>query len=104
MITETARDAIITIDETSTILFVNSAASGLFGYSSDELIGKSLTMLMPASNRAPHRAGLARYVSTGERRISWTATSLPGVHRDGHESYTAYAWVLRGESMDKGET
>ena len=109
MITETARDAIITIDEASTILFVNNAAIRLFGYSSDELIGKSLTMLMPASYHAPHKAGLARYAGTGERRISWTATSFPGLHRDGQEiklemsfgeAYDAGRWVFTGVLRD----
>ncbi len=99
LITETARDAIITIDETSTILFVNNAAIRLFGYSSDELIGKSLTMLMPAPYHAPHRAGLARYAAMGERRISWTATSFPGLHRDGHEIKLEMSF---GEASDAG--
>jgi PAS domain S-box-containing protein len=99
MITETARDAIITIDETSTILFVNHAAIRLFGYSSDELVGRSLTMLMPTSYQAPHKTGLSHYASTGERRISWTATSFPGLHRDGREIKLEMSF---GEAFDAG--
>ena len=44
---ETASDAIITIDEESTILFVNLAAVRIFGYSLAEMSGQPLTMLMP---------------------------------------------------------
>ena len=99
LITQTARDAIISIDETSTILFVNNAAILLFGYSSDELIGKSLTMLMPAPYHALHLASLARYAATGERRISWTATSFPGLHRDGREIKLEMSF---GEASDAG--
>jgi PAS domain S-box-containing protein len=99
MITETARDAIITIDETSTIRFVNNASSSLFGYSHDELIGKPLTMLMPASFHALHQSGLARYIATGERRISWTAARFPGLHRDGHEIKIEMSF---GDAYDAG--
>src|SRR6202035_3864718 len=65
----------------------------------DELIGQSLTMLMPVSYHAPHRAGLARYMGTGERRVSWTATTLPGLHRDGHEIKLEISF---GEAYDAG--
>jgi PAS domain S-box-containing protein len=85
VIADTASDAIITIDEQSTILFVNRAAGEIFGYTHAELIGQSLTMLMPDYLRHLHRGGLERYVSTGARHISWDAVELPGLHKDGHE-------------------
>src|SRR4029079_1255094 len=51
---ETASDPIITIDETSTITFVNQAIERVFGYTQSEVIGESLTMLMPESLRHLH--------------------------------------------------
>src|SRR5688572_5587908 len=85
VIAETASDGIITIDENSTILFANRATEKIFGYSRDELTGHSLTMLMPEYLRHVHRAGLTRYISTGERHISWEAVELPGLHKNGSE-------------------
>ena len=85
VIAETASDGIITIDENSTILFANRATEKIFGYSRDELMGHSLTMLMPEYLRHVHRAGLTRYISTGERHISWEAVELPGLHKNGSE-------------------
>ena len=84
VIAETASDAIITIDEQSTILFASRATEKIFGYSHDELIGKSLTMLMPDYLRHVHRVGLERYLATGQRHISWEGVELPGLHKDGH--------------------
>lgn len=84
VIANTASDAIITIDADSRIHFVNRAAERIFGYSREEMVGQSLTMLMPDYLRHVHRAGLERYVSTGERHIT-EAVALPGLHRDGHE-------------------
>jgi len=83
VIAETASDAIITIDDNSTILFANRATEQIFGYSRDELIGQSLTMLMPDYLREVHRAGLQQYLASGERHISWNGVELPGLHKDG---------------------
>src|SRR5260370_38867389 len=85
VIADTASDAIITIDEQSTILFVNRAAEKVFGYTPAELIGQSMTMLMPDYLRHLHRSGLKRYLSTGGRDISVEAGELSGLHKDGRE-------------------
>ncbi len=82
---ETASDAIITIDETSKIIYVNDAVEAIFGYSADELIGKEMTMLMPEHLRPRHEAGLNRYLTTKSKNISWTAVELPGQHKSGAE-------------------
>ncbi|MDX6306762.1 MAG: hypothetical protein QOI77_3731 [Blastocatellia bacterium] len=85
VIADTASDAIITIDEESTMLFVNRAAEKIFGYSRAELLGQSLTMLMPDYLRHVHRAGLKNYLEVGQRHISWEAVELPGLHKSGRE-------------------
>jgi PAS domain S-box-containing protein len=85
VIADTASDAIITINEDSTMLFVNHATEKIFGYSSAELLGQSLTMLMPDYLRQVHRAGLQRYVALGNRHLSWEAVELPGLHKSGRE-------------------
>lgn len=85
IVTETASDAIITINEDSRILFVNRAAVNIFGYRLDEMIGAELTMLMPEYLRHLHRSGLKNYVETGQKHISWQAVELPGLHKNGSE-------------------
>ena len=80
-IAEAATDAIITIDSDSTILIVNPAAERIFGYSADEMIGQPLTMLMPEYLRHLHKAGINRYLETGQKHIQWAAVQLPGLHK-----------------------
>src|ERR1041385_730873 len=65
-----APDAIITIDEHSTILNANPAVYELFGYTPGELIGKDLTFLMPPELRVRHKEGFARYGRTEIGRAS----------------------------------
>jgi PAS domain S-box-containing protein len=82
---ETASDAIITIDESSTIIFVNPAAENVFGYTLAEMQGANLTILMPDYLRHLHQAGMNRYIETGKRHLSWLAIELPGRHKTGRE-------------------
>ncbi len=46
-ITDTAQDAIITLDKNNVITFANPASGRIFGYQVSELIGKDATRIMP---------------------------------------------------------
>jgi hypothetical protein len=85
VLADTASDALLTIDEDSTIRFVNPAVERVFGYRTEELVGKSLTMLMPHHLRQLHKASFQRYVSTGVRHMAWDGVELPGLHKSGRE-------------------
>ncbi len=85
ILAEAASDAIITIDPASTITFANPAVEQIFGYAPDELVGRSLTLLMPQYLRHLHQAGMDRYLGTGTRHLDWRAVEVPGLHREGHE-------------------
>lgn len=85
IVAETATDAIISIDEQSTILFINRAATRIFGYEIEQMIGQSLTMLMPEYLRHLHTAGHERYLKTGKKHLNWEHVEVPALHRDGHE-------------------
>lgn len=82
---DSATDAIVIIDEASTITFANPAVEHIFGYSRAELIGQSLDVLMPERLRGAHHRGITRYLQTGRRNISWSSVALPGRRKDGSE-------------------
>ena len=84
-LTESAPDAIVTIDERSMILSVNRATERIFGWSSGELIGQSLSVLMPESYRVRHTAGMARYLASGTRHLDWSGVPVRGLRKDGTE-------------------
>jgi PAS domain S-box-containing protein len=84
-LTASAPDAILMIDENSTILSANPATERIFGYAPHELVGRALTILMPERLRAKHDAGIERYMSTGRRNIPWTGVHLPALTKDGRE-------------------
>jgi PAS domain S-box-containing protein len=85
ILAETATDGIISIDDQSTIRYVNPAAGQMFGYELAEMGGKNLTSLMPERLRRLHLDSVRRYVTTGQRHISWRAVEFTGLHKSGRE-------------------
>jgi PAS domain S-box-containing protein len=82
---ETASDGIISIDDQSTIRYVNPAAGQMFGYESAEMLDKNLTVLMPERFREIHLTSFRRYLATGQKHIRWRAIELVGLHKSGRE-------------------
>ena len=69
IVTSTALDAVIVTDRFGKVLDFNAAAETIFGYSSDEAIGQSLSeLIVPDHYRTAHEAGLKRMREGGERR------------------------------------
>lgn len=82
---DSATDAIVIIDDASIITFANPAVERVFGFTRAELIGQPLDVLMPERLRGAHHRGIASYLATGRRNISWSGVALPGRRKDGTE-------------------
>ena len=79
-------DAIVAMDADDRITEFNRAAEETFGYKREEVIGKFLEeTIIPERYRAAHRAGLARFLETGEARVIGTRLELPALRKDGTE-------------------
>ena len=85
LLAQAASMAVFTIDEHSNVLFASAGAERIFGYRSEELIGRKLMMIMPEYLRGVHEAALRKYVATGERHLNWDGVSLVGLHKSGKE-------------------
>ena len=82
-ILETAVDSIITIDERGVIRSVNPATTRMFGYSTKQMVGQNINMLMPSPYREEHDGYIARYVKTGKKRIIGIGREVQGQRQDG---------------------
>ncbi len=78
-----AVDGIITINQRGIILSANSAAEKLFGYSSPEMVGNNLDMLMPEPHQSSHDSYLNRYLGTGKRKIIGIGRETEGMRKNG---------------------
>lgn len=77
------KDGIITANDRSEIIMVNKEVEEIWGYSSAELIGKDLTVLMPASYRSRHNAGMSRYLESRVSRVLNTNVIMEGLRKGG---------------------
>jgi two-component system, LuxR family, sensor kinase FixL len=82
-ILETVPDAMIVIDERGTMHDFSAAAQRMFGYTAEEVVGQNVRMLMPSPYREGHDGYLARYRTTGERRIIGIGRVVVGERKDG---------------------
>jgi len=82
---EAAPDAVVLMDQDSTILFANPALKDVFGYELHEIIGKNLSLIQPEGLQPIHREAMRRYLETGVKRMNWRATETTGRRRDGTE-------------------
>ncbi len=80
----TTVDAIIVIDDQGVIESFNNAATNIFGYSTADVLGKNVSILMDAPHRAQHNDYLHNYLTTGEAKIIGLGRELEALHKDGH--------------------
>ena len=84
-VAQSAHDAIVSADQRGNIIAWNTGAERIFGYQETEVLGKSLTMLMPARYQAAHQQGLERMRGGGEAKILGKTTELAGHRKSGQE-------------------
>ena len=85
VLAETASDAIVTINESGDIVYVNPSTAKMFGHATSELIGRNVTILMPESLRHLHSQAFTRHVQTGRRHMNWDRVELTAHQQGGTE-------------------
>ncbi|WP_138759048.1 SpoIIE family protein phosphatase [Modestobacter altitudinis] len=82
---EALPDTVVVADRGGRIAYVNPAVRTLLGHRPEDLVGQSLTVLMPERLRRGHGTGFARYAATGRGELVGATTQLPALHAGGHE-------------------
>jgi PAS domain S-box-containing protein len=102
---ESASDGIVVANGRGIIVSWNRAASRLFGYSMEEMIGQPLTVMMPQRYRDAHERGLARIEATGKGRLIGSVVELHGLRKSGEEfpiELSLATWKTAGGSYYSG--
>jgi len=85
-ILERAPDAFVSCENDGTITKWNAAAERVFGWSSEEAIGRDIAeLIIPPAQRDAHRAGMARFAQGIPGPFINTRVRVTALHRDGHE-------------------
>jgi len=80
---DAAVDGIIVIDHLGIIRSFNRAAERLFGFASDEVLGKNVSILMTGEDEKAHDNFLARYVETRVPHIIGRGRDVTARRKDG---------------------
>jgi PAS domain S-box-containing protein len=95
-VAQSAKDAIITVNKGGKIVFCNTAAYKMFGHREGELIGQSVSILMPQRFKSAHEKGMAKVVATGKSRLINETIELFGITKAGSEfpvELSLSAWI-----------
>jgi PAS domain S-box-containing protein len=84
-ITETANEAIISVDQSGTVVSWNAGATAIFGYEAAEALGTPVARLIPERYQEAYAGGFAEWATTDRWRLSGTTIECTGVHTDGSE-------------------
>lgn len=85
VIADSATDAVVTARDDGTIVAWNPAATGLFGYTAQEAIGRPVSLLVSEALVDDHEAGLDRFRDTADRHIVGRTVEVLARRRDGSQ-------------------
>lgn len=88
VLVDSALSAVIIADSNGNIIEWNTAAETMFGWKKSEVLGRSLTLIMPERYREAHAAGMERIRKSDHTfgsRVIGKLNDLYGLHRDGSE-------------------
>lgn len=104
-VTETAKDGILTINSDGLISYINPSAEKIFGYHSREILGKSLSVLIPDSMVNGYTIGFENYKKTGISKIIGKTIELLSKRKNGEEfpiELSVSQWESNGETFYTG--
>ncbi|QJD29942.1 PAS domain S-box protein [Methylococcus geothermalis] len=85
-ISTAALDAIAIIDGRGRVMYWNPAAEAMFGYLSDEIVGRDLhEVLAPERYLGPYRAGIAEFQRSGTGAAIGLTREMYAMRKDGSE-------------------
>src|SRR6185369_15989615 len=82
---ESLAEGVVIVDNSATILLVNNRAEQIFGYSREELIGKSHAILIPERLRQKHEEYERQFFAHPTTKGMNQLLDVVGVRRDGSE-------------------
>jgi len=90
-----AVDGMIVIDARGIVQVYNPACERLFGYQSEEVVGRNVKMLMPPPYHEQHDDYIGHYHKSGEKRIIGIGREVVGLRKDG-STFPMYLSVGEG--------
>jgi len=82
-ILQTTDRPIVAADSYGLITKINEAFTQAYGWTAEDLLGKSLTTIMPPKFREAHQFGFSRFLATEKARLAGKPLPLAVLFKDG---------------------
>jgi PAS domain S-box-containing protein len=93
-IVEDSYDAIVFADTEGIIRLWNAGAELIFGFSAQEVLGRSLDLIIPEKNRRAHWEGYRRVMESGETSYYGRMLAVPALRKDGSRVSIEFSIVV----------
>jgi PAS domain S-box-containing protein len=93
-IVEQSPIAIIVGDREGIVRLWNAGAQTMFGWSAEEVLGKSMDMIIPEKHRPRHWEGYDRVMGTGVTKYGRNLLAVPALTKDGRRISIEFNVVL----------
>jgi len=93
-IVEQSPIAIIVGDREGMVRLWNAGAQTMFGWSAEEVLGKSMDMIIPEKHRPRHWEGYDRVMGTGVTKYGSSVLAVPALTKDGRRISIEFNVVL----------
>ncbi len=100
-IVDNASDAIIFADCSGVVRSWNAGAERIFGFSAEEMIGKSMDPIIPDNQREPHWEGYEQTMKSGRTRYNRNILAVPALRKDGSRISIEFTIALIRDAAGK---
>ena len=90
--------AIIFGDREGIVRLWNKGAETMFGWTADEVLGKSMEVIIPEKHRARHWEGYFHVMDTGTTKYGTSVLAVPAVTKDGRRISVEFNVALLKDS------
>jgi len=93
-IVDNTGDTIVFGDAEGTVRLWNAGAERVFGFRADEIVGKSMDLIIPENLRERHWEGYNQTMKTGRTQYSRSLLAVPAIRKDGTRISVEFTIVL----------
>lgn len=91
---------VVSIDQSSIFTYINEAFTKEYGWTNDDLLGKSVVEIMPDHMRSAHNVGFARFLTTEHSELLNKYLPLMVKYKDGKEKVSNH-FIVASKSKGK---
>ncbi len=91
---------VVAIDQESIFTYINPIFTREYGWTSEDLLGKPVTEIMPAHMRSGHTVGFSRFLTTETSTLLGKPLPLKVRYKDGREELSVH-FILADKKADR---